>query len=383
MGLEPLEFQRVVLLPQGEFNLFLLSTDEDRERLLRNLFGGQLYERAVEWLKDRVRRLEDEVRGIDVELQHLRLTTVASLKVATAAWQPDADVQRLDAVDDGQLCAAIEELESARAAHQQTLDTVRSELAAVTTRKSVAVELAQRFDAAEAAVRALADLEARRDAVSAARVAAEESRRARPVVQLGDRAEKARQKAMGARQACAEAEAAVASGLNAFGVSLTSLDPAGVAAAVEGLAQRVEAERKALALSADGRARPWSSRRPHSPPPGRQATGLLAAVAAIRSEQAALEASIAELEPLAAQLPERRAEHERAARRRELRTGLAEAVERLVTARSARGSCQGGLRANDGALRRDAGPQACGGPRAGRSVPRLRFDRTSQSRPTD
>ena len=119
VGLEPLEFQRVVLLPQGEFNRFLLSTDEDRERLLRNLFGGQLYERAVEWLKERVRRLDDEVRGIDVELQHRRLTTVANLKVATAAWQPEADLERLDSIDDGQLCAAIEELESARAAHQQ------------------------------------------------------------------------------------------------------------------------------------------------------------------------------------------------------------------------------------------------------------------------
>ena len=38
VGLDATRFQRVVLLPQGEFTKFLIATDEDRETLLRQLF---------------------------------------------------------------------------------------------------------------------------------------------------------------------------------------------------------------------------------------------------------------------------------------------------------------------------------------------------------
>ncbi len=51
VGLDASQFQRVVLLPQGEFARFLLAATTEREKLLGKLFGGQVFDDMVEHLK--------------------------------------------------------------------------------------------------------------------------------------------------------------------------------------------------------------------------------------------------------------------------------------------------------------------------------------------
>jgi exonuclease SbcC len=337
VGLDALEFQRVVLLPQGEFNKVLLASDDDREKLLRDLFGGELYERAVTWLKEHVKGLEDEARQVDADLRHHRANAVVALAAASAAWKEEADPARIEGLDNDALVREVEELEAARAGRRQALDAVRRKALEVTQRKSVADEAARRFDDAEAARRSLAALDAQREDVAAARAEAEASRRARPVARLGEHAEGAEQRAVVARRQRAETEHAVTAGLVALGTSLPLVDPARVAAAVQDVTQRVEAEQRALA---DVEAADRKLERSSGELTAAKAVheGLVASAGAIRTELASLASKIAELQPLAAVLPERRAAFERATRRIDTRSRLAEAAAQLegAEAREAR-----------------------------------------------
>lgn len=59
LHLDANQFAQIVLLPQGEFRKFLMSDSNDKEKVLRNLFGTQIYERWAQVLKDQ-RRTADK-----------------------------------------------------------------------------------------------------------------------------------------------------------------------------------------------------------------------------------------------------------------------------------------------------------------------------------
>ena len=91
VGLDGTQFQRVVLLPQGKFTEFLIATDENREELLRQLFGGEVFEEATKLLRRRMEELTSQVADVDVEVQHHRTNAVASLVKVRRTWMPDLD----------------------------------------------------------------------------------------------------------------------------------------------------------------------------------------------------------------------------------------------------------------------------------------------------
>lgn len=76
IGLEVDQFQRVILLPQGEIARFLLANSTEREELLGRLFGGEVFDAVVEAAKAHELRLRIEVGDvatrIDYELQNAR-----------------------------------------------------------------------------------------------------------------------------------------------------------------------------------------------------------------------------------------------------------------------------------------------------------------------
>lgn len=51
LQLDAKQFFQIMMLPQGEFRNFLIATSNDKEKVLRNLFGTQLYQSFNEWLK--------------------------------------------------------------------------------------------------------------------------------------------------------------------------------------------------------------------------------------------------------------------------------------------------------------------------------------------
>lgn len=52
LQLDAKQFFQIMMLPQGEFRNFLIATSNDKEKVLRNLFGTQLYQGFNEWLKE-------------------------------------------------------------------------------------------------------------------------------------------------------------------------------------------------------------------------------------------------------------------------------------------------------------------------------------------
>jgi exonuclease SbcC len=64
IGLNAEQFQRVILLPQGEFERFLTDKGDDRRTLLRQLFGSAVFDRAVLHLKDQASQARQQLQQI-------------------------------------------------------------------------------------------------------------------------------------------------------------------------------------------------------------------------------------------------------------------------------------------------------------------------------
>ena len=63
LGMTADQFFQVVLLPQGEFATFLRATNENRERLLEQLFDAARFGAAEAWLAERRRTSAAALRG--------------------------------------------------------------------------------------------------------------------------------------------------------------------------------------------------------------------------------------------------------------------------------------------------------------------------------
>lgn len=70
VGLEADQFQRVILLPQGEIARFLLANSTEREGLLGQLFGGQVFDAVIESAKLHEQRLRGEVGDVATRIDH-------------------------------------------------------------------------------------------------------------------------------------------------------------------------------------------------------------------------------------------------------------------------------------------------------------------------
>ena len=53
------QFFQIVLLPQGEFRNFLIASSNEKEKLLRHLFGTEMYQRLNDWLRTKQKELTD------------------------------------------------------------------------------------------------------------------------------------------------------------------------------------------------------------------------------------------------------------------------------------------------------------------------------------
>ncbi|HET8930023.1 MAG TPA: SMC family ATPase, partial [Acidimicrobiales bacterium] len=210
IGLDDNQFQRVILLPQGMFNAFLLANSKDREEILERLFGGEIYDRIVEELKairDSSQQLVGDAEtaitwALDAARKHVESADAAlghgdDRKSEAGLLGDDAertDEPSLDTTsglddeaDDEPL--AREELGIVVTRLKRALQTCRTELEDATkhrtsaqTAHDAAVNGARRFDDAVELRATLADLETKAEAVEADRVAAVVSAKARPIV---------------------------------------------------------------------------------------------------------------------------------------------------------------------------------------------------------
>lgn len=185
IGLSADQFQKVVLLPQGDFTAFLVAGSDDRERLLMKLFGGAIYEAVIDALKVRATALSaavGEVHSKAAERLAHAVTQTERLNEQLGLVAPDGYDQLTTNEVSAMLAQAATPLTKfAAAAKAATESATAASLAA-----QALADAAQRFvDARQHRLR-LDELAAARADVEAAEQAARQSAAARGVVIAGD-----------------------------------------------------------------------------------------------------------------------------------------------------------------------------------------------------
>jgi len=199
VGLDAAQFQRVVLLPQGEFARFLTAPAGEREALLTKLFGGAAHEALAVALRQRATSAREAVADVTSRAAALHSVWTDVVVGAASTHQLDlpddfdpteADVDALVRVTDalGEAATTAEALATAVEGAATTARTLRAE----------AEEAARRFAAAGTARSELAALDDRRSAVGAAADAARLAVAAARVIDARDTAVE-RRRAAGAR----------------------------------------------------------------------------------------------------------------------------------------------------------------------------------------
>jgi DNA repair protein SbcC/Rad50 len=88
LGLSFDQFTRLIVLPQGDFRSLLLAKADDRERLLEQLFGTELYKAIEVELKDTANALEKQVGSsrnrLDAALASVGVSNIAELEALLA-----------------------------------------------------------------------------------------------------------------------------------------------------------------------------------------------------------------------------------------------------------------------------------------------------------
>ncbi|HEY3375912.1 MAG TPA: AAA family ATPase, partial [Armatimonadota bacterium] len=79
LGFKVAQFRQVVMLPQGQFRAWLLSSSSEREVILQSLFQTQVYQRITDELKRVAKTLEGELR----DSQQRRVALLEQAGVAT------------------------------------------------------------------------------------------------------------------------------------------------------------------------------------------------------------------------------------------------------------------------------------------------------------
>ncbi len=306
VGLDAKQFQRVVLLPQGKFTDFLIATDENREQLLRQLFGGELFERATSLLKKQMLDLDDQVRDVDTAVQHHRTNAVDALITARTAWLTDIDDPSVDAAGsaittlaDDAVRDLIHELEPIRDERRQSLESLQRLATEATAALTAAQGMAKRYDDAALTTARLHELEAVRDSIAADEIASEASRRARPVVLASEKVRTAREAALAAADALGVVRAMVTDGFAALQRPQPAFDAASVAAAVQVVSKQLDDERQLLAAARGADAKATATEQSAVAATIQHDT-LVSAEAELRSIVTSLQNRSAGLEPAAA-----------------------------------------------------------------------------------
>lgn len=185
VGLSHEQFQRVVLLPQGRFASFLLARSSEREPLLRQLFGAQLFDRATDHLRRVMKELAGDVGDLDREVERLVLNARDALAEVTAT--PDSPSDDHDAATDPQRWRAqAHELSTSLPARRAQVDELRHAAQLAHGHLEHSSELAQHWDRRHDLRLAVDHLESERAERTADLERAELAARARPAVRAHD-----------------------------------------------------------------------------------------------------------------------------------------------------------------------------------------------------
>ena len=129
VGLTPAQFQRVMLLPQGEFQRVLQAATKERKELLRTLFATDAFEAAERRLAENSKEAKKTLDALDAERKGEIGRAVRDLNQAAHALgidpvehtEPAAISLALDALTEGALAKLALERDNAKDVHRRAL----------------------------------------------------------------------------------------------------------------------------------------------------------------------------------------------------------------------------------------------------------------------
>ena len=170
------QFLQVVLLAQNRFQQFLLAKNDDRQAVLRTLFGSQRFEKIELALDERRKAVQAELAAADgVVEQHVQ----QAVRLLEADETPENPTPQwfADALDELTALRDVAALES---------DLADAQFAAADLEHRALLDLATLQQRRTAATSAIAQLDDGAVQVADDRIALDDARRALPVVPLAD-----------------------------------------------------------------------------------------------------------------------------------------------------------------------------------------------------
>ena len=128
LGMGPEQFQRVVLLPQGEFKRLLVADAHERETLLQRLFGTERYETVAQLLAEQKNELLREAKELRQRLDEVlggkesaaladehaaAEARLVEVRTAAAARQADGELAESGLAEAKKLSARFDDLDRA------------------------------------------------------------------------------------------------------------------------------------------------------------------------------------------------------------------------------------------------------------------------------
>jgi len=218
VGMNGQQFQQVILLAQGRFARFLLAKNDERQKLLRSLFGTHRFEQYQVALDERRKAAEqalaDRTSGLRAALDEATRHVERARDLLREGNDAEPAILTKDLVDDDWTGRIAQLDAAAELASQQRAALLRQESAADATRAAAeaalakVTELAERQRRRDQATAKLSDLDARRDEHDATRAELDSARRGdtvRSALAALARAEKDAERILGKAQAAREA----------------------------------------------------------------------------------------------------------------------------------------------------------------------------------
>ena len=188
LGLTMDQFNRVILIPQNEFQEFLLASDKDKSEILDALFGTEIYKTFADKLWDEANKLRDKAQQAEVALDQKYATIDAAVE---SLIDQELIEDAIDARED--LSGLIAQISSlAEVAEAATAEAAQA-LASANAATAVAASEAERFDAFHELKKYLARQDEEAPRVEYAQVELDHDQRARQVLAAESEAETAQE----------------------------------------------------------------------------------------------------------------------------------------------------------------------------------------------
>ena len=144
IGLDADQFMKVVLLPQNQFQEFLIANSSDREKLLQALFGTAVYQRISESMVERAKKKVGEANAVLQQLKSSEITAQEIIDGLSTNGGLD-EIPRLELGYDATLSA----LRDQKASSDKSSQAFAAALTAAAKKSQAVVEEAELFDAKE------------------------------------------------------------------------------------------------------------------------------------------------------------------------------------------------------------------------------------------